>query len=489
MGKKKKLIVVLILVIAILAATAIVVSTLFDEETQYEEYILHNCAISAVHSIEVNLEDGTKYTMFADDENYLSWEMQYPEGGKDAQYSSDSMFNVAYACALVRYERKIGIPTQEDLVKYGLDTPQSVVTLTKDNGNSITFYVGDKTVSNGTYYFMVEDDENVYTINNSSGQYLLLTPVQHRKLSIAGVKLEDFQEIKFQFQGNDPIEIHRDNSTDSLYNPFQNYIVVSPYKVGMPTDGTAFLAFYDDLPVLSFQKIVCDNPTEAQLKEFGLDDPYLTYSIVPMYSEKDSVDLVVGKYADEYNYARYVYDRTTNIVGSISNDYFKVFDVNPLKLTTTLLFSAYLDKLEYVEYTIDGRVDVIRHFRHYKTSESAGSDGPEFESTYTLNNMDVNSDHVSAMYIITNNFHIKARYTGDETGYSAESALKIKFTPFDKEKEERVLEFRELNEDGNFYVTLIDGEADFIVSKEDVDLVIQGIEDIKKGEKPSYVIK
>ena len=118
MGKKKKLIVVLILVIAILAATAIVVSTLFDEETQYEEYILHNCAISAVHSIEVNLEDGTKYTMFADDENYLSWEMQYPEGGKDAQYSSDSMFNVAYACALVRYERKIGIPTQEDLVKY-----------------------------------------------------------------------------------------------------------------------------------------------------------------------------------------------------------------------------------------------------------------------------------------------------------------------------------------------------------------------------------
>lgn len=256
-----------------------------------------------------------------------------------------------------------------DIEQYGLSAPSSKAQVNYENGESFTLYIGGNVVSGSANYVMTSDSENVYSyysyslnavMNNDPMSYINTTAMP----SFDGSNAPSIKKITVTRKDwEQPVILEALPEPDSEESiQVYPYAFTSPYDVYLDlTNGSAFL---NAMFGLTAEKAVYVNPTEEQLKETGLDDPFCGIDILAVNEnaedaqEKDMVfRLFVGNAVTEE-----VTDEETGVTANqlkgfygISNqvkDVIYYFSADSL-VWATMEPTQYMSKLFLMPYIYD----------------------------------------------------------------------------------------------------------------------------------------
>jgi len=177
------------------------------------------------------------------------------------------------------------VGNKEEVEKFGLKEPAVTATLYYDSGETITFFVGDVSPTELAVYFMLEGDDNVYTVEVgkmanyrlSAEQFISLTileePPKDDYPTVLSVRikrdnLDDDILIKYDSDAAGKVIEHGSSAAHILVEPFESNLELN--EVVTVTNG---------LFGLSATEIYSVFPTEGKVAETGLNTPFCTVII------------------------------------------------------------------------------------------------------------------------------------------------------------------------------------------------------------------
>ena len=279
---------VVVLVGAFLAVYYLVPDTEEESETasdstdaEEDHYHLISLSTSYVKQIDVENEDG-KYTLLSEKADVES---------EDGTNLTD---NIVYT--LVGYEKLSLLDGQpqtlaEDATSvtgikivndgsnksdFGFDSPRAVVTVTLNSGDKRTITLGDDAPDSKGAYIMVDGDSNIYLAESDSVDGFLITEMGMLSTDI-GTSLSDSSENKFTkmvFGGTnfDNKEVVFGYNTSDAFT--ETYTITSPYNTVANEDTLTYVM--SSIRYLAAEEVAAVDPNEKALKEYGLDEPFIT---------------------------------------------------------------------------------------------------------------------------------------------------------------------------------------------------------------------
>ncbi|MBR5405255.1 MAG: DUF4340 domain-containing protein [Oscillospiraceae bacterium] len=170
-------------------------------------------------------------------------------------------------------------PTAEDLKKFGLDKA-TVVKFTADNADPVEFYIGARTPK-GEYYLRCKDNETVYAVSGPTVEPFLRDANYYLGKTVTKEQdSEDTVKVKSVRVDRKDLEYSIYLTYDSYYAENDKngvaslYVMQEPIPCLLNVDRSSGIThgFYG----LNAAEVICPHPTEAQLSEYGFDDPFMT---------------------------------------------------------------------------------------------------------------------------------------------------------------------------------------------------------------------
>jgi len=161
------------------------------------------------------------------------------------------------------------------LSDFGLDPAALTIECEYTDGTFCRLFVGDEVSgSPGIYYFRMEGREDIF-LNEFDAAFFQGDSYWVGD-DIFGDDTDDVTIGRIRLSGSAfdrPITLERHNAGDKS-DPFYdcNYIITSPYR-GM-ADNYMTTLLTDELTELVADEAVCVHPSDSQIVQYGLDDPY-----------------------------------------------------------------------------------------------------------------------------------------------------------------------------------------------------------------------
>lgn len=190
----------------------------------------------------------------------------------------------------------------DDLSQYGFDDPQAVVEVTLKSGGSYTVTIADAAPTGLGDYVQISGDDNVYIVSNAyMSQYYKKIPKDFVALTLHDYGSETIYASGFQLYLRDYADpltfvyMPNDTSPDkpSLSDVYQ---MVEPVRCYLSAEN--FDTFTQPIASVYAQSVVTIHPTEADLDEYGFDDPEAVYIAT---LDDGTFTLTVGDVAFEDN--------------------------------------------------------------------------------------------------------------------------------------------------------------------------------------------
>lgn len=174
-----------------------------------------------------------------------------------------------------------------DISIYGFNDSSPYAEIVTSDGKYAKFILGDSTKGNNGYYFMMDGNDNIYTVSTIIGNNILKSAIDFREKKIIDVSADDVHEINVIVQGTGEVSIRRLSADES--NDISSWKMTKPYDIGVYDEKFNEFVL---TPITSVQaaNFLSDNPTEEQLEESGLKESTLYYE-VKTQSETYRVDL------------------------------------------------------------------------------------------------------------------------------------------------------------------------------------------------------
>ncbi len=179
-----------------------------------------------------------------------------------------------------------------DIGQYGLDAPTAKAQVNYEGGESFTLLVGGNVVSGSANYIMTSDSGSVYSYyTHSLSAVMNNDPMSYiNNVTMPSFDSSDAPAIKkitvLRKDWEQPLileELPEPESEESIQ--VYPYTFTSPYDVYLDlTNGSAFL---NAMFGLTAEKAVYVDPTEDQLKETGLDDPFCEVDILAVNEQAE----------------------------------------------------------------------------------------------------------------------------------------------------------------------------------------------------------
>ncbi len=452
---------------------------------------------SNVASVEVVLQNGDSYivTENAEDEDTaITYKITFNGVYEGLRYDASDAKNLVTISTQLVSTRNLGIIEEGDYVLYGLNNPQSVVTVNLLDNTQKKIYVGNKNIAKGDYYCRLDGDENLYTISGYSGG-ILSASINSVRISEFILPFEEYEEIdviEWKHKDGEQVVIKR-QLEKTIYNPFTNYVVTHPWQVEMPVNVDLFVEMVKTMKTLQLADYITPklDGSAINLKDYGLDDPWGYYKITTVKGKVQEFSF--GNYIDDLEYYSYMLDHSTNDIYTVyrgSVAWIEKYDA--LSVTTPYIINAYLNNIETLTIIANGETNVLKHIKRYYSQaeiDEMEANGQTvntlFESKYRFNDFEYPERTLSLLYMSTTGTRIHVASTKYE--HEDEPDLILIYNPFDIDEPERKIEFYKLKENENFYAAYIDGKQDFIVSETSVQTVINDVEIVKNGGTPEYV--
>lgn len=307
-----------------------------------------------------------------------------------------------------------------DMADYGLDKPDSTVTLRYTDGTANTLLLGNKTPSETGYYVRLADSQEVYVITAETANHFFAANwwyVSTTLVSPPSVREDDNNGSallrKLTLTGkNHPQELslRRVSSDDITELQYFKYVTTKPFLRGVSDSvGDALFA----VSGIYAERAAILHPTAAQLEKYGFNDPY---TVAKIQMGVESVSETTNSTTGEEENVSIVYNNTdyTITVGCMDTDenYLVMVDgINAIYIvkqdslkeiverqhentTSSQLFLKNITDVSHVEVTLEGKKYDFRLSHHPGETENAKKltvrvdekvyDTEDFRDLYTL---------------------------------------------------------------------------------------------------------
>ncbi|MBQ3162355.1 MAG: DUF4340 domain-containing protein [Oscillospiraceae bacterium] len=265
----------------------------------------------------------------------------------------------------------------EDISIYGLDAPLATVTAEFTNSDKTVrkLYVGNKTPKGTAYYFMMEGDPAVYTVNvGEMSPYLNDKWSTVIKTVFSGAAAETVID-KMTISRPDldyDIVIEYDKRLDDENNMVANsslYVMTTP--VFRELNPETCDAVTNGVFGLTATELGIVNPNEEDMVTCGITEPSL---VLTVEADVGKLHLTIGNEIvdKDGNKGRFAYVDGVDIIYVFETSLLPWLTVKPLDITTTMFTSNYVYNLTSLDITTaDGKLDF----------EITGSSADDFAAT------------------------------------------------------------------------------------------------------------
>lgn len=267
MNKKIRTLIILVAVF-IVAATGYVILSNINSAKDDKEEIVRETDAGDIASIVIK-RDGAVFTF----EN---------DGNGGLAYKEDATFpmNSAYASSLITGVTQVKATRtiandKSKASEYGLDAPQSTVTVTLAGGKSFNIYIGDQNPVTSYYYMCVDGSDKVYSATSTYAGRFCRTIEDMASLSVTedDINVSHLRSISVK-NGSSAFDLlYKEDNADIFYNDHVFWYVCD--AAGEYTASSEKIAkeLKDVIEELSFEKCVVYKPTDKQLADFGISSP------------------------------------------------------------------------------------------------------------------------------------------------------------------------------------------------------------------------
>jgi hypothetical protein len=360
----------------------------------------------------------------------------------------------------------------KDLSIYGLKDPSSIVTASFSDGSVKELSVGNTTV-NGDYYLMVKGDENVYVVPQTDGSHLQYALSDVIDKSLTQIDTQSLTYILIDHKDGKPIEIQTNTSQSAAEKQagIDNYSMTKPYDIPYGVDSQKFSdLLLSKMPTFAIQQLV--DADAKDLSKYGLDKPTLE---LKLKDSKNSLHLIFGKDADNSN----IYFKTdaSNSVYTMAKSDLSTFNVSPFDLVAKLIYLTNIDNVDKILIEYAGNTNEFTIDRKTVKAQKTG-DPDTVTSTFKVDGVEVKDPDFRTFY--QSLIGISADAELDKT---VQENPEFKITYYLNKGDSKVdkIEFCPYNND--FYAAFINGKAQFVVSKSQIQKIIDGIATVKKAKK------
>lgn len=384
---------------------------------------------------EVTTTDTTEYTLVG----YEDFELQsgYPD-------------EIASACAELTFDTVIQEDASDNLSDYGLDDPRSKATVTYTDKKKAVIYVGDDAPQGVGTYIMFGSSDTVYLCDTESVEALLYGVTDLISLTIND-SASDSDSADFKYLNltgsayGEKITIKYSDETDSIYN---SYVLTSPSKAYADNDEASNVS--GAVRGLYASAVVCVNPTQKQLKKYGLSGEYAhVYAKYP----DTTVNLYASKPDSDGNC--YLMKNNGKIIYQIASSSIPWVTTSYDSLVSDYVLYPQLTGLSAMEVTCDSKT---YKFKVKTTVETSTDDSGSTTST-TTTTVKYNGKEMTESYFETffRNVSLITLANTDSKSISGSPACTVKYTYSSKSKSADTIKFYKTG--GNTYTVTLNSKV------------------------------
>ncbi|NMA82538.1 MAG: DUF4340 domain-containing protein [Epulopiscium sp.] len=369
---------------------------------------------------------------------------------RDLEYSFSNM-----------YSEQIVEEDPEDLDKYGLKKPASVATVILKDGTEKTFYLGNKTATQNTYYLMVKGDPKVYTVWMNHGIHFTASLQSFRETTLPNVDNEQVIYFKLKRHEQPTVEVvfNEEDGEGKAYG-VGIWSLVQPYKQKHMVHSEEFTKVLTGIPVFTGKELQDDHPKDLSL--YGLDNPIMELEMKDM--ENNQIHILFGSEYD--NGKQYFKLADEPAVYGISKS--SLSTLQELKPFTLLDKFAYIVNIDFVD-----QIKIEAPGKKY-TIELKKVD--EDTTTYFINGKEIEEkpfkDFYQSLIGITADAENKEERVGSPE-------ITTTFT-LNVEPHQVIVQYAPYNRD--FYAVIRDGSSEFVASKGQLTQMLTKIENLLQNE-------
>ncbi len=294
-AKKRKQLIILLVLLA--GAVLILLAVLLGNRAaakQEENNVIHVTTVENPSTL--TLTRGAESNTFLSGDDGWSWQ-------EDADFPVDSSQLDSITSLLSELTASREFEIEDSLADYGLETPENVIEVSNDAGESSALLLGS--TSGDSYYCMLEGGEVIYLIDSSLNDLLpetltdLATLAEYPKLTseitknvtISGAFDQSFTVKEVEVDSEDG-----DSSDSSASEPTTEYHWFLSGDVDV-TENSLMTSLRTEINSLELSSLAAFKPSKKELTAYGISEP--TAELTVAYEEDDETKtsvLTIGSY-------------------------------------------------------------------------------------------------------------------------------------------------------------------------------------------------
>lgn len=346
----------------------------YAAKAEKEALKLFNFDSNLVKGIDITTADGY-FNMSVDQAG--DWHIDETDYPYDFPLNSYYLNVVAASMSGLTADHKADVKNDE-LAKYGLDSPVTVVCHTPDA--DYTVYVGNSSVTNEFSYVMLPGNDTVYCIDNGTGNDLRGDISLLRNPYMLNCYDTDIVQFSLVHGDETLYDLTRVNDGNTIW-------ALNAPQPDAKIDAITVNSILTNMVRVQTENFECFTKDEGELAKYGLDSPAYTFSVV---TEGETFTLQFPEF-DKDDENVWCYDTNTCAVYSLSMNNAAFLSGKWQDLTVKQAMSVPFIDAVSLEMTIDGEkhtlsIDHEKQVYEYDgneiTAESSEDAAKDFEYLY-----------------------------------------------------------------------------------------------------------
>lgn len=288
----------------------------------------------------------TKTTKEGDEETSAT---QYTlVGYEEFEFQSGAPDDLANDCSGLVFSKIISVDASKNLKDYGLDKPRAIANVTYADKKKSIIKVGKDALDDSGTYISFGNSNAVYLVAKDAVDSLIKDKESLISLTI-NENVEDGESVQFDYLTLSGKAYEKDitltYNMDTLSNE-STYVITKPYEIYADNDEASTIS--GNARGLTATKIVCLNPTEKDIKKYGLADNYA--HLIAKYVDI-TVDLVASKPDKDDNC--YIMKNKGNIIYQIASSSISWVGTDFDKLSSDYVLNPNMEGLVKMTVTAD----------------------------------------------------------------------------------------------------------------------------------------